>query len=50
MLRMQCPIFCGFDADGAGDEAAGIMISLHPTISRLRPTLHDWNEMLMARP
>ena len=49
LLRMDCPIFCGFDADPAGDDAARTMIALHPGISRLRPTLLDWNEVLMAQ-
>ena len=40
------PIFCGFDADPAGDDAARAMIASHPATQRLRPTRHDWNEML----
>ena len=41
-------IACGFDADSPGDAAAGHMMVLYPTIQRLRPTLHDWNDVLAA--
>jgi hypothetical protein len=39
-------IACGFDDDRPGNETAGKMISLHPTIQRLRPPAHDWNDAL----
>lgn len=39
-------IHCGFDADPPGDAAAAQMIALHPTIQRLRPSAHDWNDAL----
>ena len=39
-------IQCGFDADQPGDNAASQMISLYPTIQRLRPAAHDWNDVL----
>jgi hypothetical protein len=42
-------IHCGFDTDQAGDDAAHQMISLHPTIQRLRPLAHDWNDALAPR-
>jgi len=41
-------ILCGFDADGPGDAAAARMIALHPTVTRLRPPAHDWNDALAA--
>ena len=41
-------IHCGFDADEAGDTAAREMITLHPSIHRLRPPQHDWNAALAA--
>jgi hypothetical protein len=41
-------ISCGFDADAAGDAMASQMISLHPTIQRLRPPAHDWNDALTS--
>jgi hypothetical protein len=39
-------IYCGFDSDLTGDSAANAMISLYPTIQRLRPSRHDWNAVL----
>jgi hypothetical protein len=41
-------IFCGFDADGPGDAAAARMLALHPTVRRLRPPAHDWNDVLAS--
>ncbi len=40
------PVYCGFDADKAGDDMAEAMIERYPTIKRLRPPIHDWNDML----
>jgi len=42
-------IYCGFDSDTTGDAMAGTMIALHPGIKRLRPTQHDWNDILQHR-
>ena len=39
-------IHCGFDADEAGDNAASQMVALYPTVERLRPPAHDWNDAL----
>lgn len=41
-------ILCGFDADRPGDAAAAQMIALHPTVRRLRPPAHDWNDVLTS--
>jgi hypothetical protein len=41
-------LHCGFDADGPGDTAAAGMITLHPAVKRLRPSLHDWNDVLAS--
>lgn len=41
-----CEIYCGFDADEAGDNMANKMIKRYPSIKRLRPPKHDWNEVL----
>ena len=41
-------IYCGFDADPPGDAAASDMIARHPTVRRLRPSAHDWNDLLVA--
>lgn len=40
---------CGFDADPTGDNMARALIALHPTVQRLRPTRHDWNDALKAQ-
>jgi hypothetical protein len=42
-------VCCGFDADPTGDAMAGAMIALHPRVQRLRPTRHDWNDVLKVR-
>jgi len=42
-------IYCGFDSDEAGDRLAQKMIALYPTIKRLRPSKHDWNDGLIAK-
>ena len=42
-------IHCGFDADEPGDNAASQMVALHPTVQRLRPPAHDWNDVLAER-
>ena len=49
MLRSHRPIYCGFDTDTTGEYAARRMISRHPTVQRLRPPFHDWNDTLRAR-
>ena len=49
LLDQGCRIYCGFDADPTGDAMAHAMIALHPAIQRLRPTQHDWNDVLRAR-
>lgn len=46
LLARGYAIYCGFDADEAGDAAAAAMIRLHPAIHRLRPPAHDWNDLL----
>jgi DNA primase len=49
LLARGLHVHCGFDADAAGDEMATALIALHPTVTRLRPTRHDWNDVLRAR-
>lgn len=41
-------IDCGFDDDDPGNTAAAAMIALHPTVKRLRPPAHDWNDALVV--
>ena len=45
-LRNGCEIYCGFDTDRTGEIMAKKMIKQYPSIKRLRPTGHDWNEVL----
>lgn len=49
LLDQGCQIYCGFDADPTGDAMAGAMIALHPAVKRLRPSRHDWNDVLRAQ-
>jgi hypothetical protein len=42
-------VYCAFDSDHTGDAMAEQMIALHPAIRRLRPDLHDWNDLLRSR-
>ncbi len=48
LLRQAWPLYCGFDADQTGDDMARAMIALHPGVQRLRPSHHDWNDVLMS--
>ncbi|MBC8550273.1 MAG: toprim domain-containing protein [Candidatus Brocadiales bacterium] len=41
-------IFCGFDSDKTGDCIAKQLIELYPTVKRLRPHKHDWNDVLCS--
>lgn len=41
-------IYCGFDDDEPGNTTACQMITRHPSIKRLRPPAHDWNDALAA--
>lgn len=49
LLDQGHPVYCGFDADPTGDDMACAMTALHPTVKRLRPPKHDWNDVLRAR-
>jgi hypothetical protein len=49
LLAQGQAVSCGFDADLVGENMAQAMIALHPTIQRLRPPQHDWNDVLKAR-
>jgi len=42
-------VYCGFDADSTGEQMAAAMIAAHPTVQRLCPPLHDWNDVLRSR-
>jgi Protein of unknown function (DUF3991)/Toprim-like len=49
LLAQGRQVYCGFDADPTGDAMAEAMIALHPCVHRLRPTQHDWNDVLQTR-
>jgi len=49
LIRQGFEIYCGFDSDSTGETMASNMIALHPVIKRLRPNLHDWNDVLKQR-
>jgi hypothetical protein len=46
LFRQGFEIYCGFDSDPTGETMASNMIALHPGTKRLRPGLHDWNDVL----
>jgi hypothetical protein len=49
LLRQTSQVYCGFDADPTGDAMAAAMIALFPTVQRLRPARHDWNDVLRSQ-
>ncbi len=49
LITRSYHIYCGFDDDEAGNEAAQRMEAKHPSIKRLQPPAHDWNDALTAR-
>lgn len=42
-------IYCGFDTDLAGEQMAKALITLYPGVKRLRPSQHDWNDVLKSQ-
>jgi 5S rRNA maturation endonuclease (ribonuclease M5) len=42
-------IYCGFDSDEIGDRLAEKMMRRYPSVKRLRPIKHDWNEILHSK-
>ena len=49
LLSQGLPVYCGFDSDPTGDAMAEQMMVLHPSLRRLRPSQHDWNDILKSR-
>ncbi len=47
-IKKDYQIYCGFDSDERGDLYAAKMISQFPTVKRLRPLAHDWNDLLLS--
>jgi len=48
LLAQGCHVYCGFDTDSTGQAMARAMIALHPSIQRLAPPHHDWNDALLS--
>lgn len=46
LIRQYPEVYCGFDADRSGDGIAAAMLKAYPSVKRLRPQQHDWNDML----
>ncbi|MDE2790156.1 MAG: toprim domain-containing protein [Paracoccaceae bacterium] len=46
-------VFCGYDADPVGDQAAEMLEAQNPTVRRMRPDgdgdVKDWNEILLRQ-
>jgi len=48
LLARGYDIYCGFDDDKPGNTASCQMITRHPSVKRLRPPAHDWNDAILA--
>jgi len=48
LITQGYEIYCGFDSDSTGESMAALLMAHHPTIKRLRPLHHDWNDALKA--
>jgi len=48
LSKRDYDIYCGYDADEVGNEMARQMLHLHPSVKRLSPPGHDWNDVLTA--
>lgn len=48
LIKRGYDLYCGYDADAAGDRAAQNMIALNSKIKRMRPPAKDWNETLIG--
>jgi hypothetical protein len=48
LIATGLPVYCAFDTDPTGQRMARAMIVHHPTVQRLCPPAHDWNDALRA--
>jgi len=48
LFKKSYEIFCGFDSDETGESCAKRMILLYPSVKRIRPNNHDWNQTLCS--
>ncbi len=49
LTRQGYEIYCGFDTDSIGEQMADALIALYPSVKRLRPNQHDWNDVLLSQ-
>ena len=49
LIQKSARLYCGFDADDTGERMAQAMIAFHPSVTRLRPPRHDWNDLLKSQ-
>jgi hypothetical protein len=49
LIKKGFDTYCGFDSDDTGDSLANSMTRFHPTVKRIRPAKHDWNEELQSK-
>jgi hypothetical protein len=50
LLAQRYRVYCGFDADDTGEDMARQITTLYPEVRRLRPSEHDWNDVLKSHP
>ena len=48
LIERGYEISCGFDCDNVGEAMARQMIAVHPSVKRLPPPAHDWNDAVTA--
>lgn len=49
LISHSIEIYCGYDADPAGDAMAQAMQARHPKVKRLRPSRKDWNDLIRSK-
>jgi len=49
LLAQGYQVHCGFDTDATGESMARAMMGFHPSVQRLAPPHHDWNDTLRSR-
>ena len=50
LINRGLDVYCGYDDDPKGENAASMMLSLYQSVKRLRPTAKDWNLQLQGMP
>ena len=49
LVGQGAQVYCGFDLDATGEAMAQSMMTLYPSIRRLRPPRKDWNDELRLK-